>query len=396
MARKPTGSGDNGCHVQGPRPTAPGISWPYVGEVARSLLGVLLAIVAALHWGTGMGVPGAAIAAGGSAAIAGATALQDSPHGRLPLVVGVSFAMGAAVLVGSLTSRTAPLFVVTVTLWCLAAGMVWAISANAGLVAAAASALLVTCPAMAGSPSAALTAAALAVVRRADPGCAGGRVASAALAGAAPRARPGPISWVATSARTAGRRPRGRAGSHCPDRAARGVHADRESGPSAPAGLPRPVRPAGANRDDAERITCPRPATPAVRDALLASADVLAAVADGGHGARAMPRSGCAESRTPSIALTGARRGRRPATAGAGGRGLRPAFHRRRAPTGAWSPNCGGPGSWARCARSRVRSSRNCPVIRRSCGMRCDWPRRSASVPPSPGSAGWGTATGSR
>ena len=86
----------------------PGISWPYAGEVTRSLLGVLLAVVAALHWGTGMGVPGAAIAAGGSAAIAGATALQDSPHGRLPLVVGVSFAMGAAVLVGSLSPRTAP------------------------------------------------------------------------------------------------------------------------------------------------------------------------------------------------------------------------------------------------------------------------------------------------
>ena len=134
----------------------PGISWPYVGEVARSLLGVLLAIVAALHWGTGMGVPGAAIAAGGSAAIAGATALQDSPHGRLPLVVGVSFAMGAAVLVGSLTSAHSVVFVVTVTLWCLAAGMVWAVSANAGLVAAAASALLVTCPAMPNSPSDAL------------------------------------------------------------------------------------------------------------------------------------------------------------------------------------------------------------------------------------------------
>ena len=139
------------------------ISWPYAGEVARSLLGVLLAVVAALHWGTGMGVPGAAIAAGGSAAIAGATALQDSPHGRLPLVVGVSFAMGAAVLVGSLTSAHSAVFVVTVTLWCLAAGMVWAVSANAGLVAAAASALLVTCPAMPNSPPDALRAAGLAV-----------------------------------------------------------------------------------------------------------------------------------------------------------------------------------------------------------------------------------------
>ena len=55
------------------------------------------------------------------------------------------------------------MFVVTVTLWCLAAGMVWAVSANAGLVAAAASALLVTCPPTT-SASAAVVAAALAVL----------------------------------------------------------------------------------------------------------------------------------------------------------------------------------------------------------------------------------------
>ena len=145
-------------------PCGHGTSWPYVGEVARSLLGVLLAIIVALNWGAGMGVPGAAIAAGGSAAIAGATALQDSPHGRLPLVIGVSFGVGAAVLIGSLTAAHSAVFVVTVTLWCLAAGMVWAVSANAGLVAAAASALLVTCPAAPSSPSAALRSAALAVL----------------------------------------------------------------------------------------------------------------------------------------------------------------------------------------------------------------------------------------
>jgi uncharacterized membrane protein YccC len=155
------------------------ISWPYVGEVARSLLGVLLAIIAALHWGTGMGVPGAAIAAGGSAAIAGATALQDSPHGRLPLVIGVSLGMGTAVLIGSLTSAHSVVFVVTVTLWCLAAGMVWAVSGNAGVVAAAASALLVTCSPTASSSDAA-RAAALAVL---------GGLTQAVLVAAWPRQR---------------------------------------------------------------------------------------------------------------------------------------------------------------------------------------------------------------
>ena len=52
----------------------------------RSLLGVLLVAAAGLHWGG----TSAATAAAGAAAIAGATALQDSPRGRIPLVVGVS------------------------------------------------------------------------------------------------------------------------------------------------------------------------------------------------------------------------------------------------------------------------------------------------------------------
>lgn len=115
-------------------------SWPYVGEVARSLLGVVLAVAVALHWGS---TP-AAIAAGGSAAIAGATALQDSPRGRIPLVAAVSLGMGAAVFLGGLSAPHSPIFVVVVGLWCFGAGLVWTLGANAGLVAAAASALLVT------------------------------------------------------------------------------------------------------------------------------------------------------------------------------------------------------------------------------------------------------------
>ena len=86
------------------------LSWPYIGEVFRSLLGVLLTILAAVYLAAGSDPAGTAIAAGGSAAIAGATALQDSPHGRLPLVLGVSFGMGAAVLLGSLTAAHGALF----------------------------------------------------------------------------------------------------------------------------------------------------------------------------------------------------------------------------------------------------------------------------------------------
>ena len=171
-------------------------AWPFVGEVARSLLGVLLAIAAGLTWGS----PSAAVAAGGSAAIAGATALQDSPHGRVPLVMGVSAGMGVAVLVGHLASPFSALFVLTVAVWCFGAGMMWAISANAGLVAAAAGALLVTSPAGGGSAREALTAALLAV---------GGGLTQAVLVAAWPRQRwkeqrralSGAYAWLAASSR---------------------------------------------------------------------------------------------------------------------------------------------------------------------------------------------------
>ena len=149
--------------------------WPYVGEVARSLFGVALAILAALQWGS----PAAAIAAGGGAAVAGATALQDSPHGRGPLVCGVSLGVGVAVLLGGLTSPHHPLFVLVVIAWCFAAGMLWAVSANAGLVAVTAGVLLVTCPPTT-TPSQALGSALLAT---------GGGLTQVVLVAAWPRQR---------------------------------------------------------------------------------------------------------------------------------------------------------------------------------------------------------------
>jgi uncharacterized membrane protein YccC len=113
------------------------------GAVARSLLGVLATAAVALYWGS----PTAAVWAAGAAAIAGAIALQDSPGGRVPLVIVVSLQMGAAVLLGALTASNDMLFVGVVAVWCFAAGMQWALGGNAGLVAAAASALLVIAPA---------------------------------------------------------------------------------------------------------------------------------------------------------------------------------------------------------------------------------------------------------
>ncbi len=256
-------------------------SWPYVGEVARSLLGVLLAVAVALEWGSAP----AAVAAGGSAAIAGATALQDSPHGRLPLVLGVSLGMGAAVFLGYLTSPHSVLFVPTVALWCLAAGMVWAVSANAGLVAAAASALLVTAPAAPSSVSDALIAAMLAVA---------GGLTQAVLVAAWPRQRwqdqrralASAYAWVAGSARSLAIDPAAtfdptpliglRESFTLTERQARrrppayrGLYA-----------LPERI----AMTLNALRSTA---GSPAVRDVLLAGADVLQAISTRGHTSRA-------------------------------------------------------------------------------------------------------------
>lgn len=115
---------------------------PDAGAVARSLLGVLAMTAVALYWNS----PTAAVWAASAAAIAGAIALQDSPGGRVPLVVMVSLQMGAAVFLGALTASNDAVFVGVVALWCFAAGMQWALGSNAGLVAAAASALLVIAP----------------------------------------------------------------------------------------------------------------------------------------------------------------------------------------------------------------------------------------------------------
>jgi uncharacterized membrane protein YccC len=149
---------------------------PDVGAVARSLLGVLVVAAVAVHWGSA----GAATSAAGAAAIAGATALQDSPRGRIPLVVAVSLEMGVAVLLGTLTAAYSAVFVGVVAVWCFAAGMQWALGANAGLAAAAAGALLVTTPASSPSPSAAVTSTALTIA---------GGLTQAALIAAWPRHR---------------------------------------------------------------------------------------------------------------------------------------------------------------------------------------------------------------
>jgi uncharacterized membrane protein YccC len=74
-------------------------------------------------------------------------------------VFGVAAGLGLAVLVGWTTAPHSIGFVVTVAIWCWAAGMLWAVSANAGLVAAAGSVLLVTAPVAAATAPGALAAA---------------------------------------------------------------------------------------------------------------------------------------------------------------------------------------------------------------------------------------------
>ena len=71
---------------------------PDAGAVARSLLGVLAMATVALY----LGSPAAAMLAAGAGAIAGASALQETPNRRVSLVVAVSLELG----VGSLRGRT--------------------------------------------------------------------------------------------------------------------------------------------------------------------------------------------------------------------------------------------------------------------------------------------------
>lgn len=115
---------------------------PDVGAVLRSLLGVLVVAGVALQWSGST----AAIAAAGASAIAGAVALQDSPRGQLRLVVCVTVAMSVAAFFAAAAEPYAVPFAVLVALWGFGSGMTWAISANAGVVAAAAMALLVVTP----------------------------------------------------------------------------------------------------------------------------------------------------------------------------------------------------------------------------------------------------------
>lgn len=112
---------------------------PDNGAVARSLLGVLALTAAALMWGPA----GAATSTAAAGAIAGAIALQDSPLGRIPIVVAVSVELGIAVLAGGLTSRYSVLFVIVIAIWCFLAGMQWAVGAPAGLLAGASGLVLV-------------------------------------------------------------------------------------------------------------------------------------------------------------------------------------------------------------------------------------------------------------
>ncbi|ORA47580.1 FUSC family protein [Mycolicibacterium celeriflavum] len=120
---------------------------PDMGAVARSLLGVLAVAAVALLWDSGA----TAVWAASAAAVAGAIALQDSPGGRITRVLVVAVEMGAAVFLGSLASSFDVVFIAVLALWCFAAGLQWAVGAKAGLVAAAAGAVLAIAPPLAPS-----------------------------------------------------------------------------------------------------------------------------------------------------------------------------------------------------------------------------------------------------
>jgi hypothetical protein len=72
--------------------------------------------------------------------------------------------MGLAVLLGMSTSAYSLVYVVVVAAWCFGAGLQYAVSANAGLVAAAAGALLVTAPPVEPTLSSVAGATALAIL----------------------------------------------------------------------------------------------------------------------------------------------------------------------------------------------------------------------------------------
>jgi uncharacterized membrane protein YccC len=135
------------------------LTTPDVGAVSRSMLGVLAVVAVAVASGS----PSAAVWAAGAAAIAGAIAMQDSPAGRVLLVMVVSVQMGAVVLLGSLTASYNVVFIAVVAVWCFAAGMQWALGSKSGLVATATAALLVISPPVAPSMSAVVLSTVLTV-----------------------------------------------------------------------------------------------------------------------------------------------------------------------------------------------------------------------------------------
>jgi uncharacterized membrane protein YccC len=118
------------------------LTTPDVGAVSRSLLGVLAITAVALASAS----PSAAVWAASAAAIAGAIAMQDSPAGRVPLVIAVSLQMGAVVFLGAVTAPYNAAFIAIVAVSCFAAGMQWALGSKPGLVATASAALLVIAP----------------------------------------------------------------------------------------------------------------------------------------------------------------------------------------------------------------------------------------------------------
>ena len=140
--RQPVASENGGVHTGGQAADALRLNTPDAGAVARSLIGVLAVTAVALAWGSGA----TAMWTLGGGVIASAIALQRSPGGRVPLVVTGSVELAIAVLLGTLAGGYSPLFIAVVALWCFAAGMQWSLGANAGLVASAASALLVLAP----------------------------------------------------------------------------------------------------------------------------------------------------------------------------------------------------------------------------------------------------------
>jgi len=147
---------------------SPGGAWtralrqttPDIGAVSRSLLGVLAIAAVALASAS----PAAAVWASGAAAIAGAIAMQDSPAGRVSLVIVVALELGAVVFVGAVTASYAPVFIAAVAIWCFAAGMQWALGSKPALVAAAGAALLVISPPVAPAASAVVFATLLTVL----------------------------------------------------------------------------------------------------------------------------------------------------------------------------------------------------------------------------------------